>query len=57
MSIGGRIIEIQDHTLVDLDNPSYRKVVIRIWVVDRDGTETVVYADPQEDRPKLGDAV
>lgn len=57
MSVGGRVIEIQEHSLRDLDHPTFRKEVLRLWVVDRYGTETIVYAEPQEDRPKLGENI
>lgn len=55
MSVGGWIIEIkpmaveyEDGTQVD---------VIRIWCMDRNGTETCVYAEPAERLPGLGEEV
>lgn len=57
MSVGGRLIEIVPHTLTDKDNPTFRREVLRLWVVDRTGDESVVYAVPQTDLPVIGDEV
>jgi hypothetical protein len=56
MSVGGRLIEIAPHIL--RDGPDYRKDVIRLWVVDRNGDETIVYAEPTSPRlPVLGEEI
>jgi len=57
MSVGGRIIEIGPHVLRDADDPAYRRNVIRIWVVDRDGGESIVYVEPAEELPRIGEEI
>ena len=57
MSVGGKIIEIGPHVLRDADNPAYRRDVIRLWVIDRHGTESVVYAEPATELPRVGEEV
>lgn len=53
MSVGGRVIEIAHHKLED------GMPVMRLWVVDRDGTETCVYSHqaPPEGLPHIGEEV
>lgn len=51
MSVGGRLIEIRPMRHEGGDD------VLRLWVVDRQGDETYVYAAPQDSVPKLGDEV
>jgi hypothetical protein len=55
MSVGGRLIEIQPMT-VRTDFDAQREVV-RLWCVDRAGTEACVYVEPAEAMPKLGEEV
>ena len=57
MSVGGRLIEMRPYTLRDPDKPEFSRDVMRLWVVDRDGTETIVYARIQDDLPLLGDNI
>ena len=57
MSVGGRIIEIRPFTQTDVDDPKWRREVIRIWVVARNGDEAIVYAEPASVLPKLGDDI
>ena len=57
MSVGGRIIEMRRVTQRDADNPDFARDAWRIWVVDRNGVETIVFAKPQDDMPKLGDEI
>ena len=57
MSVGGRLIEIAPHVLRDPDDPSFRKDVIRLWVVGQAGTETVVYCEPDLILPVIGDEI
>lgn len=57
MSVGGRLIEIVPHILRDADNPDYRRDVIRLWCVDRNGDELIVYCEPTADLPALGDEI
>ena len=52
MSVGGRIIEIQPMRLMESGSD-----VVRLWVVDRNGDETCVYAEPQTRMPALGEEV
>ena len=55
MSVGGRIIEIRAMSVKTDDGAD--RCVARLWVVDRNGTETCVYAEPAEVMPALGDEV
>ena len=57
MSVGGRIIEMRRVTQRDADNPDFARDAWQIWVVDRNGDETIVFAKPQDDMPKLGDEI
>ena len=58
MSVGGRLIEMRPYTLRDRDNPAFSRDVLRLWVVDRSGDETIVYADPSADvLPVIGDDI
>lgn len=57
MAVGGRLIEIATHILRDVDSPEYRRDVIRLWVIDRDGDETIAYAEPAEEMPRLGENI
>lgn len=57
MSVGGRLIEIAPHILRDEDDPAYSRDVIRLWCVDRDGTEVAVYCEPTPDLPTLGENI
>ena len=57
MSVGGRIIEIGPHVLRDMDNAEFHRDVIRIWVVDRNGAESVVYAEPAPELPRIGEEI
>lgn len=52
MSVGGSIIEIKPMKLLETGQD-----VIRLWVVDRNGEETCVYAYPANHMPNLGDAI
>jgi len=44
MSVGGRLLEIKSHVLLDADDPKFRRDVLRLWVIDRSNFETIVYA-------------
>jgi hypothetical protein len=48
MSVGGRLLEIKSHVLLDADDPKFRRDVLRLWVIDRSNFETIVYAEPVE---------
>lgn len=50
MSVGGRIIEIAQHSLNG-------KTRTRLWVVDRNGDESGVFVEDAPDMPKVGDEV
>lgn len=52
MSVGGRLIEILPMTC-----PEDGASVVRLWVTDRNGDETCVYAEPQDSLPGLGEEV
>lgn len=53
MSIGGRVIQIKEMTTRDGVH------VNRLWCVDRNGTETCVFAEwrPELESPQLGENV
>lgn len=64
MSVGGRIIEIQDMTITAGDSPGKPTRVNRLWCLDisRDctsATETCVYAEwyPEGQGPRLGEEI
>ncbi len=57
MSVGGRIIEIGPYVLWDKDDPKVRRDVIRIWVIDRENVETIVYAEPAAELPRHGEEI
>lgn len=56
MSVGGRVVEIGPHVLRDADNSGYHRNVIRLWIVDG-ADETIVYAEPNVEMPRLGENV
>jgi hypothetical protein len=57
MSVGGRLVEIKPYMLRDQDNPEFAKNVLRLWVIDRNGDETIVYAELTDHIPKIGDNI
>jgi hypothetical protein len=57
VSVGGRLAEITPHVLRDADNPSFRRDVIRLWCIDRNGDETIVYCEPTNDLPVVGEQI
>ena len=54
-TVGGWLLEIQPMK-VPTDNGKRREVV-RLWMVDRQGDETCIYAEPADLLPKVGDQV
>lgn len=60
MSVGGHIIEIRPHTLIEDGKVILRPRCVRIWVMDRQSQdESIVYAEVRDDgeMPKLGEEI
>jgi hypothetical protein len=54
----GFLLEIKPFILTDLDDSRFRREVLKLWVIDRNSTdETIIYAELQEDQPKVGERI